>query len=75
MSNPAIPRHKTAIRRGDLSRPIRSAIDSGMIDPATSVFDYGCGHGQDIALPALTWASPRPSGLACSGRHGCCWSL
>jgi hypothetical protein len=50
--NPAIPRHKTAIRRVDLSRPIKSALDSGMIDPTTSVFDYGCGHGQDIALLA-----------------------
>jgi DNA phosphorothioation-associated putative methyltransferase len=47
-----IPRHKTAIRRGDLSRPIRSALDSRMIDPATTVFDYGCGHGQDMALLA-----------------------
>jgi DNA phosphorothioation-associated putative methyltransferase len=58
--NAAIPRHKTAIRRVDLSRPIKSALDSGMIDPATSVFDYGCGHGQDIALLAA-------NGIPCSG--------
>jgi hypothetical protein len=27
-----------------------AALDSGMIDASTSVFDYGCGRGEDIAL-------------------------
>ena len=46
----AIHRHKTAIRRADLSRPIKLALGDGLIDPTTTVFDYGCGHGQDLSL-------------------------
>src|SRR5262249_19589692 len=57
---PAIPPHKTAIRRCDLSRPMKSALQDGLIDPTVTVFDYGCGHGQDIAL--LT-----AQGIACDG--------
>jgi DNA phosphorothioation-associated putative methyltransferase len=56
----AIPRHKTAIRRADLSRPMRCALEDGLIDAAASVFDYGCGHGQDIALL-------QERGIACAG--------
>jgi DNA phosphorothioation-associated putative methyltransferase len=55
-----IPRHKTAIRRGDLSRPVKSALHDGLIVPAATVFDYGCGHGQDIEF--LT-----AQGIACTG--------
>src|SRR5881397_1904142 len=49
-TQPTVPRHKTAIRRTDLSRPIKCALRDGLIDKGTSVFDYGCGHGQDIDL-------------------------
>ena len=45
---PVISRHKTAIRRTDLSRPVKSALNDGLIAPSATVFDYGCGHGQDI---------------------------
>jgi DNA phosphorothioation-associated putative methyltransferase len=55
-----IPRHKTAIRRADLSRPMRLALNDGLIMPAATVFDYGCGHGQDIELLAA-------QGIACAG--------
>ena len=41
-------RHKTAISRIDYSRPIRLALADGLIGPATTVFDYGCGLGDDI---------------------------
>jgi DNA phosphorothioation-associated putative methyltransferase len=47
-----IPRHKTAIHRGDHSRPVRSGVKDGLISPEVSVFDYGCGHGHDIKLLA-----------------------
>ncbi len=57
---PAIPRHKTAIRRGDLSRPMKSALHDGLIVPSGTVFDYGCGHGQDIEF--LT-----AQGISCDG--------
>lgn len=42
-------RHRTAIGRGDLSRPVRQSLVDGLISPETSVLDYGCGRGQDVA--------------------------
>src|SRR5262249_37173695 len=51
---------KTAIRRGDLSRPVKSALQDGLLDPTRTVFDFGCGHGQDIELLAAL-------GIACDG--------
>ena len=41
-------RHRTAIVRGALSRPVRLAIDLGIVDTETTVFDYGCGYGEDL---------------------------
>jgi DNA phosphorothioation-associated putative methyltransferase len=45
---PKIERHKAAIIRPDLSRPVRLALESSLFSPETSFFDYGCGHGGDI---------------------------
>ena len=45
-----IPRHRTAIRRGDHSRPVFLAQTHGLISPEYSFFDYGCGFGEDIQL-------------------------
>ena len=49
-SAPAIKsrRERTAIRRVACSRPIALALADGLINTATSVFDYGCGHGSDV---------------------------
>lgn len=44
-----IERHKTAIRRYDVSRPVRLALEQGLIDRSSTFFDYGCGHGDDIS--------------------------
>lgn len=41
-------RHKTAIRRNQLSRPVRLALRDGILLPEHSVFDYGCGRGEDV---------------------------
>jgi DNA phosphorothioation-associated putative methyltransferase len=41
-------RHKTAMARQSLSRPVAGAIEDGLIDTETSVFDYGCGRGGDL---------------------------
>jgi hypothetical protein len=41
-------RHRTAISRGALSRPLRLAVESGLIHPQSTVFDYGCGRGDDV---------------------------
>ena len=48
----SIPRHKTAIARAELSRPIKRALDDGILNPDMSVFDYGCGLGDDLRLLA-----------------------
>src|SRR4051812_36448587 len=45
-----ILRHRTALKRKDLSRPAKCALRDGLISSGTSVFDYGCGHGGDVAL-------------------------
>lgn len=45
-----VSRKKTAIRRRSYSRPISCAIDDGLIVLGKTVFDYGCGHGDDVAL-------------------------
>jgi DNA phosphorothioation-associated putative methyltransferase len=58
--NPTIHRHKTAIHRVDFSRPVKAALHDGLIGPAVTVFDYGCGHGHDIALLAA-------QGIPCGG--------
>src|SRR5437868_222863 len=53
-------RHRTAISRGALSRPLRLAVESGLIHPQSVVLDYGCGRGDDVqALCAL--------GIQCQG--------
>lgn len=43
-----IERHKTAIRRTDLSKPVRTAVEDGLINDKTTVLDYGCGQGDDV---------------------------
>jgi len=43
-----VPRHKTAIRRATVSRPIRLALEHELIRPDTTVADYGCGKGDDL---------------------------
>ena len=54
-------RRKTAIVRTDYSRPIRIALTDGLIDPTTTVFDYGCGLGDDVrhlglrGIPSWGW--------------------
>ncbi|MEC4813896.1 MAG: DNA phosphorothioation-associated putative methyltransferase [Scytonema sp. PMC 1069.18] len=43
-----IERHRAAIYRNDLSRPVRLALEAELFTPETTFFDYGCGHGGDI---------------------------
>jgi DNA phosphorothioation-associated putative methyltransferase len=45
-----IHRHRTALYRTGLSKPIRAALDAGLIKQGTSIFDYGCGRGSDAEL-------------------------
>lgn len=36
------------MRRGSLSRPMARALDDGLLAPGTTLFDYGCGRGDDL---------------------------
>jgi len=65
-----IARDRTAIRRNDLSRPIRTALRDGALAANAEVLDYGCGHGDDIrflaeaGFNAFGWdPAHRPDGL------------
>src|SRR5262249_36145074 len=60
MGDAAVQRHKTAIRRGDFSRPVKCLLRDGLVGKDVTFFDYGCGRGEDIEL--LT-----TEGVACSG--------
>ena len=43
-----IDRHKAAIHRNDLSKPVRLALETNILSEGLTFFDYGCGHGEDI---------------------------
>ena len=60
MDRVAIDRHKTAIRRGDFSRPVKCLLRDGLVRPGLSFFDYGCGRGEDVELLGV-------DGIECSG--------
>jgi len=49
---PWIERHKAAITRNNLSRPVRLALEAGLFSPGTT-FDYGCGYGSDTRIARL----------------------
>ncbi len=55
-----IQRHLTALSRSSLSAPMQLLIGHGLISPGASVFDYGCGRGDDIRGLKLI-------GVECSG--------
>ncbi len=44
-----IERHRAALVRKSLSRPVRLALEAGLLQAeSTTFFDYGCGYGGDI---------------------------
>lgn len=43
-----IERHKAALKRSELSRPVRIAKDADLFKEGTTFFDYGCGCGEDV---------------------------
>ena len=57
---PLIARHKTAIKRQSYSLPVKCMLRDGVLDESTTLFDYGCGHGQDLDLL-------KGSNIDCSG--------
>ncbi|UXI00771.1 DNA phosphorothioation-associated putative methyltransferase [Photobacterium sp. TY1-4] len=56
-----IERHKTAIVRHELSAPMKTLVKHGYLEGSYSIFDYGCGRGDDLreleahGLDALGW--------------------
>jgi DNA phosphorothioation-associated putative methyltransferase len=56
-----IARHKTAISRTEFSRPIKLAILDCLLVQDRTIFDYGCGLGDDLRL------------LTAAGFHGTGW--
>ena len=47
-----VARHKTAITRRDLSQPMQLMVSHGIVAIGRTVFDYGCGQGDDVAALA-----------------------
>lgn len=48
MNTAHVARHKTALTRVALSRPLATAAADGLLTVGDSIFDYGCGKGDDI---------------------------
>lgn len=45
-----IDRERTALRRRELSSPMQHLLALGFLDGSRTVFDYGCGQGDDVRL-------------------------
>ncbi|OCR02786.1 DNA phosphorothioation-associated methyltransferase [Oscillatoriales cyanobacterium USR001] len=43
-----IERHKAAMSRNSLSKPVRLALEANLFTPDLTFFDYGCGLGGDV---------------------------
>jgi DNA phosphorothioation-associated putative methyltransferase len=49
MPNTLEARGMTAMFRAGLSRPVTLALEDGLLGAGSSFFDFGCGHGTDVA--------------------------
>jgi DNA phosphorothioation-associated putative methyltransferase len=47
-SKKKIHRHKTALVRRDISKPVKTLLELGQLRRGDSFFDYGCGYGGDV---------------------------
>ncbi|MEG3847397.1 DNA phosphorothioation-associated putative methyltransferase [Microcoleus sp. herbarium13] len=48
LSMPKIERHKAAIVRNSISKPLRLVLEADLFVDGDTFFDYGCGYGGDI---------------------------
>jgi len=48
LSMPKIDRHKAAIIRNSISKPVRLVLEADLFIDGDTFFDYGCGYGGDI---------------------------
>lgn len=53
-TKPLVERHRTAISRARLSKPVQALLSSGFLSEDRSFFDYGCGKGDDISFLTST---------------------
>ncbi|MBB3084696.1 DNA phosphorothioation-associated putative methyltransferase [Geodermatophilus sabuli] len=44
----AVARHRTAMARSRLSRPLATALSDQLLSPMQRIFDYGSGRGDDV---------------------------
>ncbi|MFO0590502.1 MAG: DNA phosphorothioation-associated putative methyltransferase [Polyangiaceae bacterium] len=47
---PVVLRHRTALQRYSLSTPMQALWRYGFVESGASVFDYGCGRGDDVRI-------------------------
>jgi len=52
-STETLARHRTALQRYALSTPMQALHRHGYLDGAWTLFDYGCGKGDDVRLLGL----------------------
>ncbi len=45
-----VHRHRTAMTRTELSKPVREILSAGLLRAGQTFFDYGCGLGSDVRL-------------------------
>src|SRR5262249_3924286 len=45
-----VQRHRTALQRDSLSTPMQALFRHGYLDGRGTVFDYGCGRGDDVRI-------------------------
>lgn len=49
-AGPVVQRHRTALQRYSLSTPVQALWRYGFLDAVSSMFDYGCGRGDDVRI-------------------------
>lgn len=49
-SNTSVERHKTALTRYALSKPVQTLAKFNFLEGQHTVFDYGCGKGSDVEI-------------------------
>lgn len=47
-ARPVVQRHLTALSRSSLSAPVQLLLRCGLLATGTTLFDYGCGKGDDV---------------------------
>jgi hypothetical protein len=52
-----IHRHKTALIRREISKPVKTLLEVGQLRHGESFFDYGCGYGADVEAIYLVFRS------------------